>query len=157
MTKRFIFRSALLFRLLPLLIFFGASSITRSQAQTVEGKWKGMSYTYYYSKEGAVKYGKPSQTVSLSDMGTVIIEYKPDHTFVTTNQVITSTIVNTLKGGWQVKGDQLTITAEPTSHTVKGHGSKTSTIILSANKLIIVEDAPPGNLIAKMETTYQKM
>lgn len=157
MEQRFGFRSTLFFRLLPLLIFLGSTSIISCKAQTVEGKWKGMSYTYYYSKEGAVKYGKLSQTVSLADMGTVIIEYKSDHTFITTNQVITSTVINTMKGGWRVQGDQLTITVEPASHTVKGHESKTSTIILSLNKMIIVDNSPPGNPITKMETTYQKM
>jgi hypothetical protein len=157
MEQRFVFRSTLFFRLLPLLIFLGSTSIISCKAQTIEGKWKGISYTYYYSKESAVKYGKPSQTVTLADMGTVIIEYKPDHTFITTNQVITSTVINTLKGGWRVQGDQLTITTEPGSHTVKGHESKTSTIILSANKMIIVDSSPPGNPITKMETTYQKM
>jgi hypothetical protein len=157
MEQQFVFRSTLFFKLFPLLIFLGSTSIISCRAQTVDGKWKGISYTYYYSKEGAVKYGKPSQTVSLSDMGTVIIEYKSDHTFITTNQVISSTVINTMKGGWRVQGDQLTLTTEPGSHTVKGHESKTTTIILSANKMIIVDNAPPGNPIAKMETTYQRM
>jgi hypothetical protein len=157
MAQRFVFHSNLFFRLLPVLILLGSTSITRSQAQTVEGKWKGMSYTTYYSKEGAEKFGKPSQTTSLLDMGTVIVEYKPDHTFITTNQVISSTVINTLKGTWQVQGNQLTITVDPASNSRKGHESKTSTIIVSANKLIIVENGPPGNPITKMEATYQKM
>jgi Lipocalin-like domain len=148
--------SPLFFIRRTLLILLGGLSII-CKAQSIEGKWQGMSYTYYYSKAGADKYGKSSQTTSLADIGTVIIEYISDHTFITTNQVFNSTVVNTLKGTWQLKGDQLTITAGPEYHTRKGHESKTSTIILSANKLIVVENGPPGNAITKMETTYQKM
>jgi hypothetical protein len=157
MAQLFVFRRTLIFRLLPVLTLLGLISIISCKAQVIEGKWKGISYTYYYSKEGADKYGKSSQTTSLADMGSVIVEYKPDHTFITTNQVISSTVINTLKGSWQLQGDQLTLTAGPEYHTRKGHESKTSTIILSANKLIIVESGPPGNTITKMETTYQKM
>ena len=135
----------------------GCSAMSKCEAQSIVGKWNAISTTIYYSDEGSARTGMKIQVTTLADMGVVTMEFYSSHTFKTTTSVINDPKVNTLEGTWTFTGDQLNVTVDPKYHPVKGHESKTSTILITGNTLLITENTPPTRLVNKMVTKYQKI
>lgn len=152
-TGLFVFKGTCI----AIFLILGYSGMSACEAQSIVGKWKGIASTIYYTEEGAAKSGMKIQVNSLAEMGLVIMEFNSAHTFKSTSSVINDTKVNTLEGTWTLSGDQLNLTVDPKYHPVKGHDSKTSTILIAGNTLIITENAPPNRTVNKMETKYQKI
>lgn len=142
--------------LIPFCILLGLTKFTNCQAQAIVGRWQAISNTFYYTTEGEAKYGKKVQINSLAAMGKVLIEFKSDHTYLTTNQVNNDPKINTLEGTWSLTGAQLTVTVDPKYHPRKGHESKSSMISIIGDKLVMIENTAPNPTISKMETEYQK-
>src|ERR1700676_5523425 len=78
----------------------GFAVFTNCNAQSIVGRWKGVSVKNFYSAEFAKQTGKSMEEKFPKDVGNSDIEYKPDHTFIMSFSPANSTEVTTMKGTW---------------------------------------------------------
>jgi hypothetical protein len=153
------FRSGRTLALMSTFVFFGLFST--SNAQTIIGKWKGISTTIYLTPEGSAKTGKKMQVNLLAETGTILMELRSGHTFTITSSLVNDPTVNIIEGTWALTNDQLTLTSGPKYQTKNGNDSKTKSILIIGDELIIKENLPPGKMAIMMadriETKYKKI
>jgi hypothetical protein len=127
-------------------MFFGFSLLTTCGAQSVVGKWKGVSVKNYYSAEYAKQVGKSMEEKTAKEAGNSEIIYNADHTFIMNMSAPNSTEIITMKGMWAVTQDQLKLTLEPQYNPKKM--TTTSTFTINGNTMVTTADiAPPSRII----------
>lgn len=136
-------------------ITVGFSGITRCNAQSIVGKWKGISVKNYFSPEGAKMMGKSMEEKTSKEAGNSNIEYKADHTFIMTFSAPNSSEVTTMKGTWSLTGDQLKLTLEPKYNPQKI--TTTSSILINGNTMITTAIMPPRSRVIKTISTSTRM
>src|SRR5437763_307526 len=80
-----------------------------SMAQSIVGKWNQVTVKQYLTDEGVKKYGKPFVVTDMSAIGTVVSEFKSNHTYVT-NSGNSQGESRTYSGTWSLNGNVLTMT-----------------------------------------------
>src|SRR5579859_2547624 len=120
-------------------ILFAAGS--RCEAQSIVGKWKGVSVKNFYGDEFARRAGKSMEEKSAKEAGNSDIQYNPDHTFTMSFSAPNSSEITTMKGTWTLTGDQLKLTLEPRYNPQ--HMTTTSTISIDGNTLTTTAVIPP--------------
>jgi len=120
-----------------------------SFAQSIVGKWYQVTVKQYFTDEGAKKYGKPFIVTDMSTVGTVISEFKSDHTYTTTsgNQDGAS---RTYSGAWSMDGNVLTMTDQKATATVQ------STVTVKSGILVMETLHPDSKITRKVEITFKK-
>jgi Domain of unknown function (DUF5004) len=127
-------------------MFFGFSLLTTCGAQSVVGKWKGVSVKNYYSAEYAKQVGKSMEEKTAKEAGNSEIIYNADHTFIMNMSAPNSTEIITMKGMWAVTQDQLKLTLEPQYNPKKM--TTTATFTINGNTMVTTADiAPPSRII----------
>ena len=132
-------------------VVFGFAAITNCNAQSLVGKWKGVSVKNYYSAAFAKQVGKPMEEKFSKDAGNSDIEYKSGHTFIMNFSALNSSEVTTMKGTWSLTGDQLKLTLEPKYNPQKM--TTTATVSINGGSLVTTaEMAPPSRIIKTIST-----
>lgn len=144
------------FRLKALVIIIvGFASFTTCGAQSIVGKWKGVSVKNFYGAEYAKQIGKPMEEKFPKDVGNSDMEYKSDHTFIMNFSAINTTEVTTMKGTWSLAGDQVKFTLEPKYNP--GKTTTTATVSINGNTMIITAVMPSPSRIIKTISTSTRM
>src|SRR5580704_10883831 len=99
--------------ILSICLFFGFSLMTTCGAQSIVGKWKGVSVKNYFSADYAKQMGKSMEEKTSKEAGNSEMIYNADHTFIMNFSAPNSTDIMTMKGVWSVSQDQLKLTLEP--------------------------------------------
>jgi hypothetical protein len=120
-----------------------------SFAQSIVGKWYQVTVKQYLTDEGAKKYGKSFIETDMSTVGTVVSEFRPNHTYSTTsgNREGAS---RTYSGSWSMDGNVLTMTDEKATSTVQ------STVTVKSGILIMETLHPDSKMTRKVEITFKK-
>src|ERR1700750_987277 len=105
-------------------------STKNSFAQSIVGRWNQVTVKQYLTDEGAKKYGKPFIVTDMSTIGTVVSEFKSDHTYVTTSGNSDGGS-RTYSGSWSLDGNVLTMTDQKATATVQ------STVTLKSDELVL--------------------
>jgi len=137
--------------LLTISFFMTFSLLTRCDAQSIVGKWKGVSVINYYSPEYAKQIGKSMEEKQAKDAGNSEIIYNADHTFIMNMSAPNSSEVITMKGAWAVTLDQLKLTLEPKYNPQKV--TTTSTFTIHGNTMETTAIIPPPSRIIKSIAT----
>jgi Lipocalin-like domain len=133
----------------------GFAAFTKCDAQSIVGKWNGVSVKNYYSAEYAKVAGKPMIESSAKETGNSTIEYKSDHTFIMTYSAINNPEVTTMKGVWSLTGDQLKFTVEPKYNPRKT--TTTATVLINGNTIVTTVVMLPPSRISKTISTGTRM
>ena len=133
----------------------GFAGTTLCTAQSIVGKWKGVSEKRFYSEQGAKMMGKSMEERSSKEAGNSDIEYKADHTFIMNFSALNSSEVTTMKGTWSLMGDQLKLTLEPQFNPKKL--TTTATISINGNTLITTAVFPALSRVIKTISTSTRM
>jgi hypothetical protein len=88
-------------------IFFGFTLLTTCAAQSIVGKWKGVSVKNYYSFDYSKKAGKSMEEKTAKEAGNSEITYNADHTFTMNMSAPNSADVMTMKGIWAVTQNKI--------------------------------------------------
>ena len=136
-------------------ITVGFAGFTKCDAQSIVGKWKGVYVKNYYSAEYAKEVGKPMIEKSAKENDNSAIEYKSDHTFIMTFSAINDSEVTTMKGTWNLTGDQLQSTLEPKYNPRKT--STSATISINGNTMVTTAVMPAPSRISKTISTSTRM
>jgi hypothetical protein len=142
---------------LPVLrnLFIGIISVcssifpNNSFAQTIVGKWNQVTVKQYLSDEGAKKYGKPFIVTDMATIGTVVSEFKSNHTYVTTSGNSEGES-RTYSGSWSLDGNVLTMTDQKATAAVQ------STITVKSDILIMETLHPESKITRKVEITFKR-
>ena len=124
-------------------------SSTHSFAQSIVGKWYQVTVKQYLTDEGAKKYGKPFVVTDMSTIGTVVSEFKSDHTYVTTSGNKDGES-RTYSGSWSLDGNVLTMTDQ------KATGAVQSTVTITSGVLVMETLHPDSKITRKVEITFKK-
>ena len=136
-------------------IIVGFAGYTKCDAQSIVGKWNGVSVKNYFSAEYAKVAGKSMEEKTMKEAGNSAIEYRPDHTFIMTFSAPNDTDVTTMNGTWSLTGDQLKVTFEPRYNPQKM--TTTATVSISGNTMITIAVMPPPSRIIKTISTSTRM
>ena len=140
---------------LLVILVVGLSSFTICNAQSIVGKWKGVSVKNFYSAEYAKQAGKTMEEKFQKDGGSSDIEYKSDHTFVLNFSAVNSPEVTTMNGTWSLSGDQLKSTLETQYNPLQK--TTTATVLINANTMITTAVIPAPSRIVKTISTSTRM
>ena len=137
-------------------ITIGFASFTTCTAQSIVGKWKGVSLKSFYTPEYAKMTGKKIvEEKTAKEAGESWGEYKSDHTFIMSFSAPNSSEVTTMKGTWSLMGDQLKSTLEPKYNP--GKITSTATISINGNTMVTTAVSPPGGMVTKTISTCTRM
>lgn len=136
-------------------ITVGFAGFTTCDAQSIVGKWNGVSVKNYFSDDYAKVMGKPMEEKTVKEAGNSAIEYKSDHTFIMTFSALNDPQVTTMKGTWTLTGDQLKSTLEPKYNPRKM--TTTATVLINGNTMVTTAVMPPPTRISKTISTSTKM
>lgn len=128
-------------------IAIGFFLLMTCDAQSVVGKWKGVSVKNYYSPEYAKQIGKPMDEKLAKDVGNSEIIYNADHTFIMNISSANSSDIITMKGVWATTQDKLSLTLEPQYNPLKT--TTIATFIVRGNTLETTAIMPPPSRIIK--------
>src|SRR5450432_549569 len=132
-------------------ITVGSAGFTKCGAQSIVGKWNGVSVKNYFSAEYAKVTGKPMEEKTVKEAGNSAIEYKSDHTFIMTFSALNDPEVTTMKGTWSLTGDQLQSTLEPKYNPRKM--ATNATISITGNTMVTTAVMPAPSRITKTIST----
>jgi hypothetical protein len=132
---------------LSISIFCAVFLWTTCDAQSIVGKWKGVSVKNYYSPEYAKQIGKSMDEKTAKDVGNSEITYNVDHTFIMNISTPNSAEVMIMNGRWESTGDQLKLTLEPKYNPQKM--TTTANYIIHGNTIEITSIMAPPSRIAK--------
>jgi Lipocalin-like domain len=141
--------------MVAIFITLGFAGFTKCDAQSIVGKWNGVSVRNYFSAEYAKVMGKPMEEKSVKEAGNSAIEYKSDHTFIMTFSALNNPEVTTMKGVWSLTGDQLKSTLEPKFNPRKM--TTTATVEINGNTMVTTAVMPAPSRISKTISTGTKM
>ena len=141
--------------LLIICITTGFAAFTKCDAQSIVGKWNGVSVKNYFSAEYAKVAGKSMEEKTVKEAGNSAIEYKSDHTFIITFSALNDPEVTTMKGTWSLTGDQLKTTLEPKYNPQKM--TTTATVSINGNTMITTAVMPAPSRIIKTISTSTRM
>jgi hypothetical protein len=136
-------------------ITVGFSSFTKCDAQSIVGKWNGVSVKNYFSAEYAKVAGKSMEEKTVKEAGNSAVEYKSDHSFIMTFSAPNDPEITTMKGTWSLTGDQLKTTLEPKYNPQKM--TTTATVSISGNTMITTAVMPATSRIIKTISTATRM
>ena len=131
------------------------AGFAKCDAQSIVGKWNGVSVKNYFSAEYAKVAGKSMEEKTMKEAGNSAIEYKPDHTFIMTFSAPNDPEVTIMKGTWNLTGDQLKITFEPKYNPQKK--TTTATVSFNGNTMITTAVIPAPSRIVKTISTSTRM
>jgi len=133
----------------------GFAGSTKCNAQSIVGKWNGVSVKNYFSTEYVKVAGKSMEEKTMKEVGNSAIEYKPDHTLILTFSAPNNPEVMTMKGTWSLTGDQLKTTLEPKYNPQKM--TTTATVSINGNTMITTVVMPAPSRIIKTISTSTRM
>ena len=136
-------------------IAIGCAGFTKCDAQSIVGKWSGVSVKNYFSAEYAKVAGKSMEEKTVKEAGSSAIEYKSDHTFIMTFSALNDPQVTTIKGTWNLTGDQLKSTLEPKYNPRKM--TTTATVSIRGNTMVTTAVMAPPARISKTISTGTRM
>jgi len=141
--------------LITIFCTIGFTGITSCAAQSIIGKWKGVSAMIYYSAEYAKESGKSTEERTAKETGNSTVDYKADHSFVMTFSPPTSKEITTMNGTWALNSDQLTMKLEPKFNPRQT--STTATIAIQGNTMLMTAVIPAPSRISKTISTCTRM
>jgi Lipocalin-like domain len=119
-------------------------------AQSIIGKWNQVTVKQYLTDEGAKKYGKLFIVTDMSSIGTVVSEFKSNHTYITSSGTLQGGESRTYSGSWSLDGNALTMTDQ------KGTNAVQSTVTVKSGTLVMETLRPDSKITRKVEITFTR-
>jgi hypothetical protein len=120
---------------------FGFAGFYKCDAQSIVGKWNQISSKQFLTAEGFRKLGKSVLETQTSSVGTVVFEFKADHSYVLKSSHTGDSGVLTLTGTWALRGNQLELKLAPKQEDPKYNPKKDAippktTMLLNGNTMV---------------------
>jgi hypothetical protein len=154
--------SALKVILILTCIIVGFSGFNKCDAQSIVGKWNQISSKQFLTTEGSKKLGKSVLETQMSSIGTVVFEFKSDHTYVLKTSHTGDSGVLTLTGTWSLAGNQLELKLAPEQEDPKYNPKKDAvspktTMSINGNTMVTSTLYPDSKITTKIEITLTRL
>jgi hypothetical protein len=133
-------------------LMIGLAAFKTSDAQSIVGKWKGVSVTNYYSDDYAKQTGKSKEEKLAKETGNSEMDYNADHSFKMVFYEANGSEATIMKGTWSVDGDQLKLTLEP-QFNPKGTSTYAHFTINANTMVTTAVISPPARIIKTVSTS----
>lgn len=142
-------------------IVVGFSGFTKCDAQSIVGKWNQISAKQFLTAEGSKKYGKSVLETQMASIGTVVFEFKSDHTYLMKTSHAGDSGVLTLTGIWSLSGNQLELKLAPEQEDPKYNPKKDAippktTMSINGNTMVTSTLYPDSKMTTKIEITLTR-
>ena len=140
----------------------GFAYCTTCDAQSIVGKWNQLTVKQFLGPEGAKTYGKQVLETKMATMGSVVVDFKSDHTYVMKSTSIYDSKIRTLTGTWSLTGNQLqmkldTKQEDPKYNPKKDAITPNTTMSINGNTMIWITLYPDSKMVNKTEITFMRM
>lgn len=143
-------------------IIVGFSGFNKCDAQSIVGKWNQISSKQFLTAEGSKKLGKSVLETQMSSIGTVVFEFKSDHTYVMKTSHAGDSGVLTLTGTWSLTGNQLELKLALEQEDSKYNPKKDAvppktTMSINGNTMVTSTLYPDSKITTKIEITLTRL
>lgn len=143
-------------------IIVGFSDSNRCDAESIVGKWNQISAKQFLTAEGIKTHGKSVLETQMSSIGTVIFDFKSDHTYVEKTSHAGDSKVLTFTGTWSLSGNQLELKLDPKQEDPKYNPKKDAispkiTISINGNTMVWSTLYPDSKITTKIELTLTRL
>ena len=148
--------------LILICIIVGFSGFNKCNAQSIVGKWNQISSKQFLTAEGSRKLGKSVLETQMSSIGTIVFEFKSDHTYVLKTSHTGDSGVLTLTGTWSLTGNQLELKLAPEQEDPKYNPKKDfvlpkTTMSINGNTMVTSTLYPDSKITTKIEITLTRL
>ena len=143
-------------------ITFGFASFNECNAQSIVGKWNQISSKQFLTAEGSKKLGKSVLETQMSSIGTVVFEFRSDHTYAMKTSHAGDSEVLTLNGTWSLTGNQLELKLAPEQEDPKYNPKKDAfssktTVSINGSTMVTSTLYPDSKITTKIEITLTRL
>jgi len=142
-------------------ITVGFSGFNKCDAQSIVGKWNQISSKQFLTDEGSKTHGKSVLETQMSSIGTVIFDFKSDHTYIEKTSHAGDSKVITFTGTWSLSANQLELKLDPKQEDPKYNPKNDAvppkiTISINGNTMIWSTLYPESKITSKIELTLTR-
>jgi len=143
-------------------ITFGFASFNECNAQSIVGKWNQISSKQFLTAEGAKTHGKSVLDTQMAAIGTVVFEFKSDHTYIEKTSHAGNSSMLTFTGTWSLSGNQLELKLDPEQVDPKYNPKKDAlspniTLSIIGNTMVWSTLYPDSKITIKIELTLTRL
>jgi hypothetical protein len=143
-------------------IIVGFSGFNKCDAQSVVGKWNQISAKQFLTAEGSKTHGKSVLETQMASIGTVVFDFKSDHTYVEKTSHTGDSGLLTFTGTWSLSGNQLELKLDPEQENPKYNPKKDSvpsniTLSITGNTMVWSTLYPDSKITTKIELTLTRL
>jgi hypothetical protein len=143
-------------------IIVGFSGFNTCDAQSIVGKWNQISAKQFLTAEGTKTHGKSVLETQMSSIGSVVFEFKSDHTYIEKTSHAGDPMVLTFNGTWSLSGNQLELKLDSKQEDPKYNPKSdvvTPKITLSINGHTMIWSTlyPDSKITTKIELTLTRL
>lgn len=143
-------------------ITFGFAGFNKCVAQSIVGKWNQVSTKQFLTPEGAKTHGKSVLETQMAAIGTVMFEFKSNHTYVEKTSHANDSRILTFTGTWSLSGNQLELKMDPEQEDPKYNPKKDAispdiTLSINGNTMVWSTLYPDSKITTKIELTLTRL
>jgi hypothetical protein len=143
-------------------ITFGFASFNICDAQSIVGKWNQISSKQFITAEGSKTHGKSVLETQMASIGTVVFEFKSDHTYIEKTSHAGDSKVLTFTGTWSILGSQLELKLDPKQEDPKYNPKNDAvppkiTLSINGNTMVWSTLYPDSKITTKIELSLTRL
>ena len=143
-------------------ITFGFASFNKCDAQSIVGKWNQISSKQFLTAEGSKTHGKSVLETQMSSIGTVVFDFKSDHSYVEKTSHAGDSKVLTFTGTWSLSGNQLELKLDPKQEDPKYNPKNDVvppkiTMSINGNTMVWSTLYPDSKITTKIELSLTRL
>ncbi len=143
-------------------ISFGFASFNKCGAQSIVGKWNQISSKQFLTAEGSKTHGKSVLETQMASIGTVVFEFKSDHTYIEKTSHAGDSKVLTFTGTWSLSGSQLALKLDPKQEDPKYNPKNDAvppkiTLSIKGNTMVWSTLYPDSKITTKIELSLTRL
>jgi hypothetical protein len=143
-------------------ITFGFTSFNKCDAQSIVGKWNQISSKQFLTAEGSKTHGKSVLETQMASIGTVVFEFKSDHSYIEKTSHAGDSKVLTFTGTWSLSGNQLELKLDPKQEDPKYNPKNDAvspkiTLSINGNMMVWSTLYPDSKITTKIELSLTRL
>ena len=143
-------------------IIVGFFGFNKCDAQSIVGKWNQISSKQFLTAIGSKKFGKSVLETQMTSIGTIVFEFRSDHTYAMKTSHAGDSEVLTLTGTWSLTGNQLELKLAPEQEDPKYNPKKDAvspktTVSINGSTMVTSTLYPDSKITTKIEITLTRL
>jgi hypothetical protein len=143
-------------------IIVGFSGFNKCDGQSIVGKWNQISSKQFLTAEGSKTHGKSVLETQMASIGSVVFEFKSDHSYIEKTSHAGDSKVLTFTGAWSLSGNQLELKLDPKQEDPKYNPKNDAvppkiTLSINGNTMVWSTLYPDSKINTKIELSLTRL